>query len=223
MSKRKIYEGLPLPAFLRAAGLDGTRARGATASRRASAASAPSTDASLHGRRRRNPRADRPERRRQDHAVQSGLGPFPDRHGHHHASTAARSRACRRSRICHQGLARSFQITNLFSGLSIYENLRLSLQAQHAGRFNLWRDVDSYDDSPRRDRGTDQVSSASKASRTIEGGELSYGGQRLVDLGIALGSSRRCCCSTSRWRAWRPPSASASRTWSGTWPRTFRC
>src|SRR6202011_211321 len=47
-------------------------------------------------------------------------------------------------RICHQGLARSFQITNLFRGLSIYENLRLSLQAQHPMRSNIWRDIDSY-------------------------------------------------------------------------------
>src|SRR4051812_27111490 len=47
--------------------------------------------------------------------------------------------------ICHQGLARSFQITNLFKGLSIYENLRLSLQAQSGGRFNLWRDIDGYE------------------------------------------------------------------------------
>jgi len=46
--------------------------------------------------------------------------------------------------ICHRGLARSFQITNLFGGLSIYENLRLSLQARHAMRFNIWRDIDSY-------------------------------------------------------------------------------
>src|SRR3989304_5576713 len=46
--------------------------------------------------------------------------------------------------ICHQGLARSFQITSLFRGLSIYENLRLSVQAQHPARFNIWRDIDSY-------------------------------------------------------------------------------
>ena len=47
-------------------------------------------------------------------------------------------------RICAQGLARSFQITNLFKGLTIYENLRLSLQAKHPARFNAWRDIDSY-------------------------------------------------------------------------------
>jgi ATP-binding cassette subfamily F protein uup len=46
--------------------------------------------------------------------------------------------------ICQQGLARSFQITNLFKGLSIYENLRLSLQAKHDARFNFWKDIDQY-------------------------------------------------------------------------------
>ena len=50
--------------------------------------------------------------------------------------------------ICHQGLARSFQITNLFRGLSIYENLRLSLQAQHPMRFNIWRDIRRLPRSP---------------------------------------------------------------------------
>ena len=54
--------------------------------------------------------------------------------------------------ICQQGLARSFQITSLFGGLSIYENLRLSLQARHPGRFDIWRDIDSYQRGPRRDR-----------------------------------------------------------------------
>ena len=37
------------------------------------------------GRRRRNPCADRAERRRQDHAVQSRLRPLPDRQRHHQA------------------------------------------------------------------------------------------------------------------------------------------
>src|SRR5439155_25244734 len=46
--------------------------------------------------------------------------------------------------ICHQGLARAFQITNLLKRLSIYENLRLSLQAQARGRFNIWRDIDHF-------------------------------------------------------------------------------
>lgn len=90
------------------------------------------------------------------------------------------------TRICNKGLARSFQITNLFRGLSIYENLRLSLQAQHPSRFNAWKDIDSL---------TDVHAETAELIRYLglegveqmEAGELSYGGQRLVDLGIALG------------------------------------
>ncbi len=89
--------------------------------------------------------------------------------------------------ICHQGLARSFQITNLFRGLSIHENLRLSLQARSPGRFNVWRDIDSFE-SIHAETSELLKFLGLEGIETIEGGELSYGGQRLVDLGIALGS-----------------------------------
>jgi ABC-type branched-subunit amino acid transport system ATPase component/ABC-type branched-subunit amino acid transport system permease subunit len=89
--------------------------------------------------------------------------------------------------ICHHGLARSFQITNLFRGLSVYENLRLSLQSQHAMRFNIWRDIDSYPDVHAETAELIKFLGL-EGIEEIEGGELSYGGQRLVDLGIALGS-----------------------------------
>ncbi|MBV6273081.1 ATP-binding cassette domain-containing protein [Alcaligenaceae bacterium CGII-47] len=89
--------------------------------------------------------------------------------------------------ICQKGLARSFQITNLFKGLSIYENLRLSLHARHPSRFNMWRDTDSY-----RDVHTETAELMKflglQGMEEVNGADLSYGGQRLVDLGIALGS-----------------------------------
>jgi len=89
--------------------------------------------------------------------------------------------------ICHQGLARSFQITNLFRGLSIYENLRLSLQARQPMRFNIWNDIDAYQDIHAETAALVKFLGL-EGIEEIEGGELSYGGQRLVDLGIALGS-----------------------------------
>jgi branched-chain amino acid transport system ATP-binding protein len=92
--------------------------------------------------------------------------------------------------VCHQGLARSFQITNLFKKLSIYENLRLSLQAQSAGRFNVWRDIDSF--AAVHAETAELIKFLGlEGIEDIEGGDLSYGGQRLVDLGIALGSKPR--------------------------------
>jgi branched-chain amino acid transport system ATP-binding protein len=89
--------------------------------------------------------------------------------------------------ICQQGLARSFQITNLFKGLSIYENLRLSLQARHPARFNAWRNIDSY---PEIHAETAELMKflGLEGIEDVGAGDLSYGGQRLVDLGIALGS-----------------------------------
>jgi branched-chain amino acid transport system ATP-binding protein/branched-chain amino acid transport system permease protein len=90
-------------------------------------------------------------------------------------------------RICQQGVARSFQITNLFRNLTIYENLRLSLQAQYAARYNAWRDIDDF---PQIHAETAELIRflGLEGIEDVEGGELSYGGQRLVDLGIALGS-----------------------------------
>ncbi len=89
--------------------------------------------------------------------------------------------------ICQQGLARSFQITNLFKGLTIRENLRLSLQARHSGRYDFWRDVDHYRDIDVETAELVKFLGLEGIEDTL-GGDLSYGGQRLVDLGIALGS-----------------------------------
>src|ERR1700675_3757214 len=54
-------------------------------------------------------------------------------------------------------------------------------------RSNLWRDIDSY---PQVHAETAELIKflGLEGIENIEGGELSYGGQRLVDLGIALGS-----------------------------------
>jgi len=89
--------------------------------------------------------------------------------------------------ICERGLARSFQTTNLFRGLSIHENLRLSLQARHRGRFDAWRDIDSY---PEIHAETAALTGflGLEGIAEIAGGQLSYGGQRLLDVGIALAS-----------------------------------
>ncbi|MCC4242146.1 branched-chain amino acid ABC transporter ATP-binding protein/permease [Thalassospira povalilytica] len=89
--------------------------------------------------------------------------------------------------ICHSGLARSFQITNLFEGLTIEENLRLSAQAKHGARFNFWRNIDEFEDI-NKDTAELLKFLGLEGIEDIRAGDLSYGGQRLVDLGIALAS-----------------------------------
>lgn len=92
--------------------------------------------------------------------------------------------------ICHAGLSRSFQITSLFTGLSIEENLRLSAQAKSRSRYAIWRDAASLEDV-NRDTAELIRFLGLEGIEDVKAGDLSYGGQRLVDLGIALASKPR--------------------------------
>jgi ABC-type branched-subunit amino acid transport system ATPase component/ABC-type branched-subunit amino acid transport system permease subunit len=185
MSRRKIYEGLPLPAFLRPKALDGTvlDVRGVSKSfggiRAVSDASLKVGAGEIHA-------LIGPNGAGKTTLFNLVSGLYPTDSG----TITLNGREIQgvpSEAICHLGLTRSFQFTNLFKGLSIYENLRLSLQAQNAGRFNLWRDIDHYTDIHAETAELIKFLGL-EGIETIEAGELSYGGQRLVDLGIALGS-----------------------------------
>ena len=58
---------------------------------------------------------------------------------------------------------------------------------RHRARFNAWRDIDSYPDI-HAETAELALFLGLGGIEAIEGGELSYGGQRLLDLGIALAS-----------------------------------
>jgi ABC-type branched-subunit amino acid transport system ATPase component/ABC-type branched-subunit amino acid transport system permease subunit len=92
--------------------------------------------------------------------------------------------------ITRAGLGRSFQITNLFPGLSVEENIRLAVQARHAARFSLWRDARGIDDLQADT--TELLRWTGMAGvEQAEAGSLSYGGQRLLDMGLALATCPR--------------------------------
>jgi branched-chain amino acid transport system ATP-binding protein len=185
MSKRKIYEGLPLPGFLMPEGLKGTvlEVEGVSKHfggiRAVSGANLQIEAGEIHALIGPNGAG-----KTTLFNLVSGLYPLDGGtirlKGHEIQGVPS-------DLICHRGLARSFQITNLFRGLSIYENLRLSLQAQSAGRFNIWRDICSYAEIHAETAELTRFLGL-QGIEEIEAGELSYGGQRLVDLGIALGS-----------------------------------
>lgn len=185
MSRRKIYEGLPLPAFLLPNGLDGIVLDVRGVSKTFGGIRAV-TDASLQVGAGEIHALIGPNGAGKTTLFNLVSGLYPTDGGTIKLN-GREIQGVASEAICHQGLARSFQITNLFKGLSIYENLRLSLQAQNAGRFNLWRDIDHYRDIHAETAALIKFLGL-EGIETIEGGELSYGGQRLVDLGIALGS-----------------------------------
>jgi branched-chain amino acid transport system ATP-binding protein len=185
MSKRRVYEGLPLPGFLMPEGLKGTVLEVKDVSkhfggiRAVSGASLQIGAGEIHA-------LIGPNGAGKTTLFNLVSGLYPADSG----TISLNGREIQgvpSDLICHRGLARSFQITNLFKELSIYENLRLSLQAQHRMRFNIWRDIDSYPEV--HDETAELIKFLGlEGIEGIEGGELSYGGQRLVDLGIALGS-----------------------------------
>lgn len=89
--------------------------------------------------------------------------------------------------ICHAGMARSFQITSLFNNLTIRENLRLSGQAKDAACYAMWRDAETLGQVNHDTAALIQFLGL-EGIEDVKAGDLSYGGQRLVDLGIALAS-----------------------------------
>ncbi len=93
-------------------------------------------------------------------------------------------------RVARLGLARSFQITNLFPSLSVAENLRLACQARDPARFAWWRPLSALG----------QVTSETAALvrflgleglERVPASSLSYGGQRLLEIGIPLAARPR--------------------------------
>ncbi len=89
---------------------------------------------------------------------------------------------------CASGVARSFQITNLFKGLTVRENLCLSVLGRDPQRFSLWRRLD---DLPQTQSQTDELVRylGVQGMEDAQADDLSYGGQRVVDMGLALGSA----------------------------------
>ncbi len=84
------------------------------------------------------------------------------------------------------GMSRSFQVTSLFAGLTVAENLRLAVQAREAREgWVFWRGP-----GRRRDLGGEvdallaRIGLADRA-QTRAGG-LSHGGQRSLEIGMAL-------------------------------------
>ncbi|MFL6839210.1 MAG: ATP-binding cassette domain-containing protein [Bradyrhizobium sp.] len=92
--------------------------------------------------------------------------------------------------IAHAGIGRSFQITNLFPALSVGENIRLAVQARHPRRFDPLTSALSIDAINAETDATIRYLGLAGIEKA-EAGMLSYGGQRLLDMGVALATAPR--------------------------------
>ena len=87
--------------------------------------------------------------------------------------------------INRRGLARSFQITNIFPKLSVFENLRLAVMQRHGVQSTFWRLVDRL---PGVREQTDALLERVRltARRDTLAGELSYSEQRSLEIAMTL-------------------------------------
>ncbi|MEQ5839018.1 ABC transporter ATP-binding protein [Paraburkholderia acidicola] len=84
-----------------------------------------------------------------------------------------------------RGLARSFQNTSVFAGLSVFDNLRCAALFAERGRGSRWRRwTHARAASERAEQVLDAVGLGARAQ--VLAGTLSYAEQRALDLGLAL-------------------------------------
>ena len=93
-------------------------------------------------------------------------------------------------RVTQAGVGRSFQITNLFGALSVEENVRLAVQARDRRRFWFWIDAGGLADVNRETREIVRAMGLAGMERE-QASSLSYGGQRLLDMSLALATKPR--------------------------------
>jgi len=97
-------------------------------------------------------------------------------------------------RRVHYGMARSFQVTNIYPNLTVAENVRLAVQARHDREgWVFWRSPAARSDiAAEVEDIMSQVGILDRAG--IRSGDLSHGAQRSLEIGMALGARPRMIC-----------------------------
>jgi branched-chain amino acid transport system ATP-binding protein len=89
--------------------------------------------------------------------------------------------------INRRGLSRSFQVTNIFPRLSVYENIRCAVLWSLGYRYSFWRMVEKARDARELTESVlEQINLTSR--RDVMAGVLSYAEQRALEIGITIAS-----------------------------------
>ncbi|MEX0617341.1 MAG: ABC transporter ATP-binding protein [Pseudohongiellaceae bacterium] len=87
--------------------------------------------------------------------------------------------------ITRRGLARSFQVTNIFPRLNVFENVRCALLWSMGYRYSFWTLLGRAEKLNQKARATlNEIGLADKAH--YPAGQLAYAEQRALELGIAI-------------------------------------
>src|SRR5512146_541876 len=87
-------------------------------------------------------------------------------------------------RISRRGISRTLQVTSLFSGLTVYENVWAAVQSRKRF-FNPFVRAERWKDVAGKTEAMLELTGLSDKAQTVCS-ELSYGDQRILEMGIAL-------------------------------------
>ncbi len=88
-------------------------------------------------------------------------------------------------RISRRGLSRSFQVTNIFPRMSVFENVRCAVLWSLGYRYTFWRDAAKLRDANAlAERTLEQIRLS--ARRDTPAGVLTYAEQRALEIGITI-------------------------------------
>ena len=92
--------------------------------------------------------------------------------------------------IYRRGLARSFQVTNIFPRMSVYENIRCSVLWSLGYKYSFLRDVAKLADANQRTEAVlEQIGMTGR--RDVRAGVLTYAEQRALEIGITIAGGAR--------------------------------
>src|SRR5919197_1527096 len=87
--------------------------------------------------------------------------------------------------INRRGLSRSFQVTNIFPHLSVWENVRCAVLWSMGYKYSFWHGINALPDVRQR---TEQILEEIHLAdrRRIQAGVLTYAEQRALEIGITI-------------------------------------
>jgi branched-chain amino acid transport system ATP-binding protein len=87
--------------------------------------------------------------------------------------------------INRKGLSRSFQVTNIFHNMSVYENIRCGVLWSAGYKYSFWHRVAGLKDVQRRSEEVMERIGLAKR-RNVAAGTLSYAEQRALEIGVTI-------------------------------------
>ena len=87
--------------------------------------------------------------------------------------------------INRRGLSRSFQVTNVFANMSVWENIRCALLWATGHRYAFWKNIDNLAEV--RERAAQVLHEINLISRRdVPAGLLAYAEQRTLEIGVTI-------------------------------------